>query len=193
MQEILELDFEIFHFINATLSNSVFDFLLPILREKITWIPFYLFLAYFLISRFSKNGLIIFLVGCITVGLADFTSSTLIKKNVKRLRPCNVEQPLYPVVERVHCGGGYSFTSSHAANHFSLAVFLILAIGRRFRWIKWPLISWAATISFSQIYVGVHFPLDILFGGILGSILAWIVFSTLAKFLPHTILRRNYT
>jgi len=87
MQEILELDFELFHFINSSLSNSFFDFLLPILREKITWIPFYLFLAYFLISRFSKKGLIVFLFGCLTVGIADFTSSTLIKQNIKDCVP----------------------------------------------------------------------------------------------------------
>ena len=193
MQEILELDFELFHFINSTLSNSFFDFLLPILREKYTWVPFYLFLLYFLVSKYSKTGLIIFLAGAITVGLADFTSSNLIKQSVKRLRPCNVEQPPHPVKSRVHCGGGYSFTSSHAANHFSLGVFLILALGQRFRWVKWPLLIWAGSISFSQIYVGVHFPLDILVGGILGSLIAWLVFSTLAKFFPQSILRPNYT
>ncbi len=190
MQEILELDFYFFYLINSGLTNSLFDFLLPILRFKLTWIPFYLFLIWYLVSRYKKIGLIISLAAILTVGFSDYTSSSLIKKSIERERPCNIEQPPYPVIQRIGCGG-YSFTSSHATNHFALSVFLILIIGKRFQWIKWPLLIWASTISFSQIYVGVHFPLDIFGGALLGTFIAFFAYKIVTHYFPEIELRKN--
>ena len=72
---------------------------------------------------------------------------------------------------RVHCGGGYSFTSSHATNHFALATFLVIILGPFFKWIRIPIFLWAASIAFGQVYVGVHYPLDVLAGSIVGILL----------------------
>lgn len=174
MTEILQLDQSLFFFINDGLQNSFFDAVLPWLRNKYFWIPLYVFLFFFLFLNFKKKGLILILGLIFSVGIADITSSHFIKKSVKRVRPCNDFEINEEVRTLVRCGGGYSFTSSHAANHFAIATFLILTLGQVFRRIKLPLFFWALFISFAQIYVGVHYPLDILCGAILGVLCGYL-------------------
>lgn len=171
MEAILELDQTIFFLINNDGHNAFFDAIMPYWRDKYTWIPFYLALAAFVIYKFKTKGLYLILALALTVGVADTISSKVIKKSVQRLRPCNDTQINQQVKLLVRCGGGYSFTSSHATNHFAVALFLIGTLGRIFRRIKWPLVFWAATIALGQVYVGVHYPLDILVGGTIGSLI----------------------
>ncbi len=182
--EILRsLDASIFQWINSGWSNPVFDALMPWCREKWIWAPLYLFIATFSWINFGNRGWVLVIGLTMAAGLADFTSSSLIKKNVQRLRPCNDPELRATVVLRLdNCGSGYSFTSSHAANHFAAAVFLIGFLGRWSRWAKPVLLGWAGLIALSQVYVGVHFPGDIFFGGILGALIGW----ALARLLQWT-------
>ncbi len=174
MLEILQdWDVNLFQFINGSLSNSVFDVLLPWFREKWFWMPLYLFVVAFVLLNFRGRGWIIILGLILAAGLSDYTSSTLVKKNVQRLRPCNDPEMFEKLHSRVPCGGGYSFTSSHAANHFAVAVFIIGMFGGLKRWIRPVALSWAALIAFSQVYVGVHYPGDVLGGAVLGSAIGW--------------------
>ncbi len=174
MLELLQQwDAAFFHFINSSLGNPVFDTLLPWFREKWFWMPVYLFVAVFAVLNFRRRGWIILLGLMLAAGLADFTSSTLVKKNVQRLRPCNDVEMFEQLQLRVPCGGGYSFTSSHAANHFAAAVFLIGMFGSLARWL-WPVaLTWAGLIAFSQVYVGVHYPGDVLCGAAVGAAIGW--------------------
>ena len=169
MDFLLELDYSIFYFVNNSLSNTFFDFILPMLRNKYLWIPLYVFILSFIAFNYPRSSFKIIVVLLILVGLSDAISSHVIKKTVKRVRPCNNDY--IEVVERIHCGSGYSFTSSHASNHFTIAVFLSLAFVRRKR-IRWILYAWAGLISLAQVYVGVHFPLDVICGMILGILIA---------------------
>lgn len=89
-----------------------------------------------------------------------------------RLRPCAV-MDVRLLVE--HCSNTYSFTSNHAANHFALAVFLLLVFSSH-RWLSYVLISWAVFIGFSQIYVGLHYPADVVGGAVLGSLVGYLTF-----------------
>ena len=158
----LDLDLALFEWINSDLSNALFDYYLPILRNKFIWVPVYIFIILYILFNFTrKEALRIILVTIMVVGLADMVSSHLIKKNIKRTRPCNTEEIV--VIERVECGSGYSFTSSHAANHFGLSIFLILVIARKKRVIILLFLLWAMLVSFSQVYVGVHYPIDVIF------------------------------
>lgn len=184
LEQIIQLDKEIFLAINQGLSNSFFDLLLPILRNSFTWAPLYLFIIIFLIKNYGKTGLLI--VACILLnfGISDGVSSHLIKKNVKRVRPCNDIEFKQEVNVRVRCGSGFSFTSSHATNHFAMAVFLIMLFRRKWRPILWVGLTWAFVISFSQIYVGVHYPFDILCGAILGSLIGLINGNLFRLFVP---------
>lgn len=168
------LDFTLFQCINSGMSNPVFDNCLPWIREKWLWAPGYLFLVSLIGLNFSRKKAALLLLGLVlAVGLSDFTSSTLIKKNIKRLRPCNDPEFVELVQLRVSCGSGYSFTSSHASNHFAVAVYLGMVLGFVAPWIRPVLLVWASLIAFSQVYVGVHYPGDVFFGGLVGASIAW--------------------
>ncbi len=165
--------------INQGLSNAFFDWLMPVLRNPYTWAPLYLFIIIFCIKNYGKKGALIILFVLITFGVADSLSSSVIKKSVKRVRPCNDIEFKEEVNVRVRCGSGYSFTSSHATNHFAMAVVLIVIFYRRWKHILWLGLLWAGVISFAQIYVGVHYPFDIVCGALLGTLvggLAGLVF-----------------
>lgn len=168
---MLEVDRQLFYLLNSEWTNSFFDFILPIWRDKYFWIPVYFFIILFSFFNFENRSywFLIFLVA--SVGSADLVSSRLIKKNVKRVRPCN-DSNLENVRSLVGCGSGYSFTSSHATNHFAVSFFLLGIFGKRFRKVRWTLILWAASVAYAQVYVGVHYPLDVLSGGILGVLIA---------------------
>lgn len=184
LDQLIQFDKEIFLSINQGLSNPVFDWLLPILRNSFTWAPLYLFIIIFLIKQYGKMGMLI--VACILLNFAvsDGFSSHLIKKNVKRIRPCNDIEFKHDVNVRVRCGSGFSFTSSHATNHFAMAVFLIVLFRRKWKPILGIGLAWATIISLSQIYVGVHYPIDILCGAILGSLIGLINGNLFKRFVP---------
>lgn len=148
---------------------------MPYWRDKSTWIPLYLLLAGFLCYHYRLKGLYFVLAVALTIGIADQISSEVIKKNIVRLRPCNDVAIKDQVQLLVPCGSGYSFTSSHAANHFAIATFIALTLGQIFRWMRWPLFLWAASIAYGQVYVGVHYPLDVLCGGLLGALVGWAI------------------
>jgi len=168
---IVELDKSLFHLLNAEWTNIVFDTVLPILRDKYFWLPVYIFIISFSVFNHGKKAywFLIFLIA--TVGSADLISSEGIKKNVKRIRPCN-DTELVEVRSLVCCGSGYSFTSNHATNHFALSFFLLGTIGLRKRKVRLALVGWAILIAYAQIYVGVHYPIDVFSGAILGILIA---------------------
>lgn len=177
---LLQLDRYLFHLINHDLGNQFFDWIMPWLRNAKFWIPLYVFIVTFSIWRFKKQGLLIILLLVLTVGTADFTSASLIKKTVKRIRPCNDPALKETVVMRVDCGTGYSFPSTHATDHFSMALFLAMVFYKRWRWIWLWAILWAAVISFAQVYVGVHYPVDVTAGAMYGALIG-ILFALLNK------------
>ncbi len=170
--DIIQWDIEVFKMVNSGMSNGIFDAILPWLREPLFWFPMYVFLISYVFFNYGKKAywFVIFIV--LTVTTSDMTSSRLIKKTVKRLRPCNTEY--IQTIERVRCGSGYSFTSSHATNHFAVASFIIMTLGQYKKKIKPWLWVWAASVSFAQVYVGVHFPLDSLCGALLGIFIGYM-------------------
>lgn len=148
---------------------------MPWLRNSDLWFPMYLFLLLFVAINHKSTAWwwIVFATG--TVILTDFVSSSIIKENIWRLRPCN--NPEYS--QWINILVGYrpqssSFTSSHAANHFGMAMFLFATLKKKHG--KWPLIFflWAFGISFAQVYVGVHYPLDIIGGAMIGILIGYL-------------------
>lgn len=170
LQTILEWDRWLFLKINTILTHPLLDTIFPLWRDSELWVPFYLFLIVLAIVNFGKKAWSWILFAIINVALTDQASSSLIKNWFARIRPCN-EELLVGKMRLLleHCSGGFSFTSSHATNHFGFAMFVFLTTRHLFgKWGKW-LFVWAATISYGQVYVGVHYPVDILFGALLGS------------------------
>ncbi len=170
LQTILEWDSWLFLKINTVFTHPLLDKIFPLWRDSELWVPFYLFLIVLAIVNFGKKAWSWILFAIINVVLTDQASSSLIKNWFARIRPCN-EELLVGKMRLLleHCSGGFSFTSSHATNHFGFAIFVFLTTRHLFgKWGKW-LFVWAATISYGQVYVGVHYPIDILFGALLGS------------------------
>lgn len=167
-----ELDHTLFHFINQTLANPVLDLVCPILRNRFTWLPFYIIGGIYVLYKYRLQGLFILAAVGVTILCCD-QAANAIKWSVHRLRPCHLEHGVRLLVDR--CSDTFSFPSNHATNHFGLALFLALTF-RRYRWLVVALFLWAAMVAFSQVYVGIHYPLDIAAGALLGSGLGSIVF-----------------
>lgn len=184
LDQLIQLDQDIFLIINQRLSNSLFDCVMPILRNRYFWIPLYMFLAFIMLKKYGKRGAVILLFFVISFGLSDFLTASIIKPNVARLRPCN--DPLFNTQVRnlIPCGSGYSFPSSHAANHFAMGVFLIILFYKKWKWIIPLALLWAFSISFAQIYVGVHYPIDVTTGALIGCIIGYIAGISLQKIMP---------
>ena len=155
--------------VNNHQSNSFFDSIMPYVRESYYWIPLYLFLILFATINFRIKGWWWVLFFICTVSITDIVSSTIIKQIFERLRPCN--DPLLSGQVRLllkSCGTGWSFTSSHAANHTGMAVFLFITLKPVINRWAYLAILWAAVICYAQVYVGVHYPFDILGGALIG-------------------------
>lgn len=188
VETIIGWDEQIFHWINTGWSNGILDVVFPFFRERDNWIPLYLLLIVFALVRFKKYAWPFILAAVLTAGVSDVVSSRIVKPGVERLRPCRQEN--MEVVLRAKCGSGFSFTSSHASNHFAVATFFILTLGRIWRWSRPLWFVWAAMISIGQVYVGVHFPLDVLMGAILGGLIGYLGYrvyirtAPVAEFLP---------
>jgi len=177
MNTILELDQSLFHFINQDLANGVLDAIMPWWRDKKTWIPLYLIMIAFSVIKYRWKGFFFVLAVILAAGLGDIVSSHLMKPTFERARPCNDSTLAEQVRLLVGCGKAYSFTSSHATNHFAVGTVIALTMGLLFPWLRWVAYGWAATIAFGQVYVGVHYPTDVIVGGLIG----WIIGNIVAK------------
>lgn len=177
MTTLLELDQELFFFINQDLGNPVLDAVMPWWRDKKTWIPLYLVLILFSLLKFKKKGLTFILAVILAAGLGDAVSSHLMKPTFERVRPCNEPALQDAMTLRAGCGKAYSFTSSHATNHMAVATIIALTLGMIYPKIRWPFYLWAASIAFGQVYVGVHYPGDVLVGAFIG----WGIGNIVAK------------
>ena len=186
IEELIQFDHKLFFLINNSMTNPFFDWIMPLLRNKYFWSPLYLFLVVFFIRDYGRQGYVIILFLLLTFAFADMSSSGLIKPIAKRLRPCN-DPEITQLISRANCGSGFSFPSSHAANHFAIAMFLSTVFFKRWKWITAIAIVWAASISFAQVYVGVHFPLDVLAGGLLGSMIGYITGTIVLVIQPKKI------
>ena len=175
MNKLARFDKELFNLINGKWHNDFFDAVMPFLRNANFWLPLYLFLFLFVLSNFRKNAWwwIFFFAG--TVILANFISSNVIREIFFRLRPCNdpamADNIRVLVNYRPQSSG---FISSHAANHFAMAAFLYLTLKDYIG--KWGLLFflWAFIIVYAQVYVGVHYPFDILRGTLIGFVFGYL-------------------
>lgn len=163
---------DVFELLNQTIAHPALDAVLPVWREKTTWVPAYLVVAALLWRRYGWRRTLYLLVAVgVTVAVADQLAASVIKPWAGRLRPCAT--PGLVVRELVGCGGRWSFPSNHATNHFAVATLLALTWLGRAHW-AWRLLlfAWAASISLAQVYVGKHWPGDIVVGAALGMAVA---------------------
>lgn len=160
------------------------------LTQTISWIPLYLLLLYQIYRIDPKNTAWILGGVMLTILLADQVSSGLMKPYFERLRPCH--DPRWEGMLHLYgrCGGLYGFVSSHAANTFGLATFLTLKLGKKQRAIAW-LFLYALVVSYTRIYLGVHYPLDVFFGalvGVLAAYFSWLCVVVLKRKIVKKVL-----
>ena len=141
--------------------------------ERFVWFPAYLVILVVLAYHFGQRARLLLPLLLLSVGLADAISSRFFKPYFARLRPCH-DPDLSATLNLANgCGGQFGFISSHAANAFALAVFMALALPRRFRVAKALFFLWAAIVGYSRIYLAAHYTSDVLAGALLGSLTAW--------------------
>lgn len=170
-----KIDTWLFLLING-MNSPFFDWLMYWISSKLVWIPFYTLLLFLLIRKYKLNALWILLFVALLITFSDQVS-VLFKNYFQRLRPChNEDLDLLIHTVRGKCGGKYGFVSSHASNSFALAVFLVPFLKSYWRYFTPAIIIWAAIVSYSRIYLGVHFPGDVIGGAALGAF-GGIVFS----------------
>ncbi len=169
LDKLIDFDRWLLIKINQDGSNPFFDTIFPFWRHSDTWYPLYLFLFLFMVLNFGWRSLPWMLVLGVTAGICDQVSSAFIKDYFARVRPCSDETlsgQIHLLLNRCPTSG--SFTSSHATNHFGVAMFIYMTMKNVFGKAGLLFFLWAASICYGQVYVGVHYPSDVMGGGLLG-------------------------
>lgn len=187
-------DIYFFYKINSVWTNSFLDHVFPWWRDATTWYPLYLFLLIFIFLNFGWKAWKWVLFVVLNVTITDQLASHVIKYWVPRLRPCQ-DPSMHDIVRLVvnHCSGGNSFPSSHATNHFGAAVFFFCTLKPYIKNYAYLFFFWAATICYGQMYVGVHYPTDIIGGAIIGSMVGYILAFIFNKAVKLPALRATYS
>lgn len=177
IQKILQVDHYLMLKINRDWQSPLFDHVSLFIREASFWAPVYVFLLLFITLNFGKQGIwwALALIGLIA--LSDILSSHVIKELLYRPRPCRDAEMAGKIRFLAKtCGLNGSFTSSHATNHFAIAMFVFQTLRRSTK--LWALgFIWAGAISYAQVYVGVHYPIDVIGGAVLGAGLGYVAAS----------------
>jgi len=179
------LDQQLILLINSS-HSPFFDKVMYAISGRVIWAPLYLAILIYLGFKYKRKLYIVLIIIALAITLSD-QASVILKNITMRLRPCH-EPALAGIVHLVNgeCGGLYSFVSSHAANSFNIALLSLLFI--RKRWYTISIIFWAAIIGFSRIYLGVHYPGDVICGSILGALIGWSMYR-LYELFDYRVLR----
>lgn len=182
-------DTNLFLFING-IHASFFDGIMFAISAKLTWVPLYIAALYVVIKKWKRESVWVILALVLCIVIADQVSSGFIKHAVQRLRPSHAED-LKGMVHLVkgYGGGMFGFVSSHAANSFGFALLSsILFKNRKYTFV---IFGWAALLSYSRVYLGVHYPGDIFGGMIVGVLAALICFFAIKKLRPSILKLQN--
>jgi len=173
LEPILALDRHLLVAINQAHAPWL-DAIMVFASNRTVWFPAYAGLIVWLIYRFRQRGALVLPLVITAVALADSITSRLFKPYFARPRPCHdaVVAPLLRLPDG--CGGQFGFLSSHAANSVALAVFLCFLLPKRqFSWLKFGVVIWASLLSYSRMYLGAHYPTDVVGGAAVGALLGW--------------------
>lgn len=180
MMEIIQsIDTSLLRFVHTELGSTFLDVLCPILRNKYTWIPLYIGISVYFWRTHPKDFWRIILCASVCTAFSDILCAQVLKPFFQRIRPCHVAEFSVWIRSFSHCSSTFSFPSCHAMNHGALAAFLFPHFSKKYSWLC---ILWVLSIGFSQIYVGVHYPLDVFAGALIGGIIGYsIYYSILLK------------
>ncbi len=168
-----DLDSRLFRVINQEWANAVLDLILPFVRQAYFWIPVYVFILSLMLLQYGRKAVPWLLALIFVFAYTDLIAASLLKPLIARIRPCNDLESMRLLV---NCGGGYSMPSAHASNHFGLSYFILFTLRDCLpKYAKTLLVLWAVAVAYAQVYVGVHYPLDVFVGALIGILVAWAV------------------
>jgi len=175
-----QVDQQLFLRLNGPVSPFI-DQLMFAISGRLEWIPLYVILLVFIIRKYRWNSVWILVAVVVLITLSDQLANVL-KDGVKRFRPCK-DPDIGHLVHTVndYCRSSYGFVSGHAANSFALATFISLLFPRR--WVIAAMVFWAVLVSYSRIYLGVHYPGDVMGGWILGALIAFVLYLFLKRII----------
>lgn len=174
LEKLIETDISFFLWLNS-FHNDFFDHIMWFISGKKEWIPLYLILLGLIVYKFKTKSIWILISIALVITCSDIVSTKVLKEGIERFRPshnADIEHLVHIV--NGYRGGNYGFVSSHAANSFGLAVFIALLF--KDKRITIFMIVWALVVSYSRIYLGVHYPADILGGALVGAAFAWLFY-----------------
>ena len=188
LEYLNHIDHSLFLFLNGK-HNAFFDAFMAQTTKSMLWMPLYLIFLYLVIRQYKWKTMLVVVMAALMLLVSDQLAN-LAKVTFERLRPSN--EPGLPVhIVNAYKGGLYGFYSSHASNTFSIAVFLVVLLIKRFKWIGWITLPWALLMSYTRIYLGVHFPGDILSGILMGCLIGYF-FGRSALYLNSQFERRFF-
>lgn len=178
MEELIQEDKKVFLYLN-NLGDSSFDQFWMLISSTWIWVPLYIIFLYFLYKNYKLRSLVFILIFLTLGAVISDQLANVFKYGVARLRPCH-DPTLEHHMRIVKCGGQFGFYSAHASNTFFLATYLGILLKKQIKWFPYAIFVWALVVSYSRIYLGVHFPIDILVGAFVGSLLG-VIFGALAQ------------
>ncbi|MFM7672561.1 MAG: phosphatase PAP2 family protein [Bacteroidota bacterium] len=188
LNRLIEYDHFLFRLINQEWISGWMDTSALWVREPIHWAPLYALILLIAIWKFRTRGLIWFFFGVAAVVFSDLIGNYGFKHVFERLRPCNdptIQTGLRLLVDK--CGTGFSFVSNHSANHMCLATFIWITLPKSIRHWGWMGLAWALCIGYAQVYVGLHFPADIIAGAVLGALIGATVGASFNRQFKNSI------
>lgn len=180
LDQLIEYDKELFLFLNNLGTNN-WDGFWVAYTTKLNWIPLYGLLLFLMYKNLNKKAFVLNVLVIVLMVLFTDQITNLFKDGFQRLRPCYTEdlQGLMRLVKS-SCGGKYSYFSGHASNSMAVAFYTGLLLKSRYKYLIFILLFWAALMAYSRIYVGVHFPLDIVSGMIFGALSGFIFYKLIS-------------
>lgn len=186
IDQILQLDTDVFIFLNS-LGTKTWDPFWLAYTSKFYWIPFYAVLLYLIFRQMQLKAFLITIVTVALMILLTDQVTNLFKNGFHRLRPCHLAELIDSMrLVKAGCGGQYGFFSGHASNTMAAAFFIGLTLKKRFKYLLYILIIWAMLMGYSRIYIGVHYPLDVLLGMLFG-IITGTLFYKLNVYVIHKL------
>jgi len=186
MEFLYSIDLTVFYFFNQTISTGFLDKFFSIITDVNKWYIAYVILVGIAFFKGGRRGKIAVIGLILLIVVTDQTGYRILKDFFERVRPCNV---LADVITPVGCAGGFSFPSNHALNNFAAAVFLL----RLFPAYKWIFLIVATLVSISRIYLGVHYPSDVLGGALIGAAFGYLFSIATIKLEQYFIKKNEFT
>nr|WP_299384319.1 phosphatase PAP2 family protein [Allomuricauda sp.] len=176
LEELIHLDQELFLYLNS-LGTQTWDGFWMFMTKTWNSAPLYALLLYLVYKNFGTKKTVVVLIGIALLITCTDQLSNFFKYGLERLRPCH-DPDISPVMRLVksYCGGKFGYFSAHAANSFGPAVFFWLLFKDKLKIMGLIMLLWAFIVAYSRIYIGVHYPLDVITGALVGTFFGWVFF-----------------